>query len=109
MARTGRVEFATVGDPWVFWSNSSGNVYARCGKGADELVASSAVSISAIMGVANILGAVSEGRILACATNVGAVYTPIPRWYMGGRCTLLDGSANVGRGANPHLTGMYAV
>jgi hypothetical protein len=81
VARTGRVEFTTVGDPWVFWTDGSGNVYARHGTGTDELVASSAVSISAIMGVASIMGAVSEGMILAYATNVGAVYT---RQYLDG-------------------------
>lgn len=81
VARTGRVEFTTVGDPWVFWTDGSGNVYARHGTGTDELVASSAVSISAIMGVASILGAVSEGMILAYATNIGAVHT---RQYLDG-------------------------
>ena len=54
----GKVEFVTIGDPWIFFITAAGDLYGQI-SGLSTQLGSGVVSISAVMGAASIMGDVT--------------------------------------------------
>lgn len=73
-----RVEYYTIGEPWVFWITAAGVLRGKriTDAGAGAELATDAVALSALMGPGNIgVLTVSDGIVLAWCTASGAVLT----------------------------------